>query len=121
MTSEKIAQIIHGATAPIGRIACGNPIPVWEDLSVGQRCRAAVAVDDLMRNPHIKEPEDFHDIWANPLYDDGWVWGPVYSLKTKQHPCLVPYDELPDAEKIKDMIWASLIEVFRPFYLGGNS
>ena len=37
---------------------------------------------------------------------DGWVWGPHRDDGQKQHPCLVPYDELPESEKEYDRLMA---------------
>ncbi len=47
-----------------------------------------------------------HDVWARQRMSDGWVWGPARNDGQKQHPCLVPYDELPDSEKEYDRLLA---------------
>ena len=33
---------------------------------------------------------------------EGWTWGPKRDDTAKEHPDLVPYDELPDSEKEYD-------------------
>ena len=43
-----------------------------------------------------------HDIWAQQRLDEGWTYGPQRDDQAKQHPCLVPYEELPDSEKEYD-------------------
>lgn len=43
-----------------------------------------------------------HDVWARQRIADGWTWGPRRDDAAKQHPCLVPYDELPESEKQYD-------------------
>ena len=43
-----------------------------------------------------------HDIWAQKRQEDGWTLGPVRNDAAKEHPCLVPYDELPETEKEYD-------------------
>ena len=43
-----------------------------------------------------------HDIWAAQRIKDGWTYGPARNDQLKQHPCLVPYDELPECEKEYD-------------------
>lgn len=44
-----------------------------------------------------------HDRWCAEKYADGWTYanGPKNNAK-KQNPCLIPYDNLPDNEKLKD-------------------
>ena len=49
-----------------------------------------------------KLAENVHDIWALGRIGDGWKYGPVRDDINKAHPCLVPYNELPDAEKEYD-------------------
>jgi hypothetical protein len=46
--------------------------------------------------------ENSHDFWASQRLQDGWTLGPARDDGPKQHPSLVPYDELPDAEKVYD-------------------
>jgi ryanodine receptor 2 len=50
--------------------------------------------------------ENAHDIWAAQRMKDGWRWGPQRDDQKKLHPCLVPYAELPDAEKEYDRVAA---------------
>jgi len=46
--------------------------------------------------------ENAHDIWAHQRMIDGWSYGPERCDKSLQHPCLVPYSELPESEKAYD-------------------
>lgn len=46
--------------------------------------------------------ENVHDTWARARMDSGWTWGPQRNDALKQNPCLVPYRELPEAEKSYD-------------------
>ncbi|OPY55902.1 MAG: RyR domain protein [Pelotomaculum sp. PtaU1.Bin035] len=49
-----------------------------------------------------------HDIWALQRIAEGWQHGPERNDANKKHPCLVPYEELPDSEKEYDRIAAML-------------
>ena len=46
--------------------------------------------------------ENTHEVWAQQRLDDGWTLGPERSDEKKHHPCLVPYDQLPESEKEYD-------------------
>ncbi len=46
--------------------------------------------------------EHAHDTWARQRLNDGWRHGPRRDDATKEHPCLVPYRDLPEAEKEYD-------------------
>ena len=40
-----------------------------------------------------------HDVWARERINQGWTYGPARNDAKKEHPCLVPYEELPESEK----------------------
>ena len=46
--------------------------------------------------------ENNHDIWAQKRIDEGWRYGPMRNDNAKEHPDLVPYDQLPEPEKEYD-------------------
>lgn len=46
--------------------------------------------------------ENVHEVWAKNRIGQGWTYGPERSDALKQHPCLVPYDKLPEVEKAYD-------------------
>lgn len=43
-----------------------------------------------------------HDLWARRRLSEGWRYGPKRNDKTKEHPSLIPYEELPESEKEYD-------------------
>lgn len=43
-----------------------------------------------------------HEVWASQRMAEGWRYGPVCDDAPKRHPCLVPYEELPESEKEYD-------------------
>jgi hypothetical protein len=43
-----------------------------------------------------------HEIWAAARISDGWTYGATRDDARKLHPCLVPYEELPESEKEYD-------------------
>jgi hypothetical protein len=49
-----------------------------------------------------KLAENVHDIWALQRIADGWVYGEERDEMKKTHPCLKPYVDLPEAEKMYD-------------------
>lgn len=46
--------------------------------------------------------ENVHEVWAKARIDEGWTYGEKRDDIHKKHPCLVPYDELPEEEKEYD-------------------
>ena len=43
-----------------------------------------------------------HEIWARQRIAEGWKYGTERNSERKEHPCLVPYEALPEYEKEYD-------------------
>lgn len=53
--------------------------------------------------PLIEEmAKNVHEVWAQNRLNEGWSYGEVRDDDKKHHPCLVPYEELPESEKEYD-------------------
>lgn len=53
-----------------------------------------VLVEEMSKN--------VHDVWSETRISQGWTYGPQRDDTLKTHPCLIPYEELPDSEKEYD-------------------
>ena len=65
-----------------------NPIDT-SDVVLNEEIRALS--EDLARNTH--------DVWAVGRIRDGWTYGATRNDDKKEHPCLVPYEELSEEER----------------------
>jgi len=64
-------------------------------------------VDDIQLSAEIlllteKLAKNTHEIWAKGRIEEGWKYGPTYDGENKYHPCLIPYELLPEKEKEYD-------------------
>ena len=46
--------------------------------------------------------KNVHEVWAESRIAQGWSYGEERNDTLKHHPCLVPYEELPEVEKAYD-------------------
>jgi len=46
--------------------------------------------------------ENVHEVWAQERIREGWRYGAQRDGEAKTTPCLVPYAQLPEAEKLYD-------------------
>lgn len=46
--------------------------------------------------------EHVHDLWIDRRTHDGWTYGPRRDDERREHPGLVPYDQLSESEKDVD-------------------
>ena len=70
-----------------------NPCPVNLDS-----IELPTSLDDLIE----QIAENVHDVWAKSRMDEGWTYGSERNDEKKTHPCLVPYNQLPEIEKDYD-------------------
>ena len=46
--------------------------------------------------------KNVHEVWAESRIAQGWSYGEERSDALMTHPCLIPYEELPEVEKAYD-------------------
>lgn len=46
--------------------------------------------------------KNVHEVWAQTRISQGWSYGKERNDELKQHPCLIPYEDLPEEEKEYD-------------------
>ncbi len=66
-----------------------------------------IDLDDVVLPESLDElleqiAKNVHDVWARSRISEGWSYGPERDDVAKTHPCLVPYEELPESEKDYD-------------------
>jgi len=90
--------------------------PPWEDAPGWQRDSALSGV--MFHLKHLKDgvkpsPAASHEEWLKTKSADGWKYGPVKDPKKKEHPCCVPYKELPEFQKKKDKLFSAIVEALQ--------
>ena len=46
--------------------------------------------------------KNVHEVWAETRIKQGWTYGEERNDELKTHPCLIPYENLPEEEKDYD-------------------
>lgn len=65
----------------------------------------------VLDNPNCT-PEQQHNNWVYFKRADGWKYGPEKDFERKEHPCLVPYNELPEIQQRKDTVFRQTLDNF---------
>jgi hypothetical protein len=73
-----------------------------------------IPLPEEIRDLTEKPAASTHDHWALGRMREGWTYGPQRNDELKQHPGLVPYDELTESEKEYDRTTA--METLRAIY-----
>ena len=59
-------------------------------------------MEDIDKETMERLAEAAHIVWMEGKLRDGWTYGPVTDKDNKIHSCLVPYDQLTEADKESD-------------------
>lgn len=78
--------------------------PDWQRTSCLNGVRFHLARLDEPSNPAAS-----HNSWSAEKLADGWKYGPVKDPAKKEHPCLVPFEELPPEQQFKDVLFETLV------------
>ena len=57
----------------------------------------------------ITSPEQSHESWLAEKERTGWKYGPVKNPETREHPCMVPYSQLPPEQRTKDDLFQAVV------------
>lgn len=105
---EFIASVCHQVNRAYCAALGDHSQPAWDDAPQWQRDSALVGVKAIIANPE-GTPADSHAGWYAHKLADGWTFGPVKDPELKQHPCMVPYEELPAEQRAKDYIFRAIV------------
>lgn len=104
---ERIARICHEVNRAYCQAIGDMSQPYWHDAPEWQRSSARMGVD--LHTMGDFGPEASHISWMQQKLDEGWVYGPVKDAEKKEHPCMVPFADLPREQQAKDFIFRAVV------------
>lgn len=120
ITIEAIAKICHEANKALCESNKDFSQVAWQVAPDWQRGSAVRGVQFHIDNPEAT-PESSHINWLKEKEVTGWQYGKKKDEKLKLHPCYVDYSELPESQKVKDMLFMAICDALRPFAVVGTS
>ena len=106
---ENVARIAHEVNKAYCESIGDFSQPSWKDAPEWQKKSAIDGVIFHQKNPNVP-PEMSHENWLKVKKEDGWIWGPVKDPEAKEHPCMVPYENLPQEQKTKDYLFKGVVK-----------
>lgn len=106
---EKIAEVAHETNrAYCAAILKDYSHKPWHETP--QIIKDSAIAGVRVRLQSAETPEQMHENWFKYKRQEGWVYGPVKNLEKKTHPCMLPFNELPETEQIKDRLFSSIVQ-----------
>lgn len=83
----------------------------WNEAPEWQRNSALAGVEAICSGK-VKEPHQSHDSWMAQKLREGWRYGPVKDTEKREHPCLLPFNDLPARQQVKDCLFLTTVMTF---------
>lgn len=112
MKTIAIAMMCHAINAAYCQSMGDDSQPTWDDAPDWQRNSAIAGVEMHLANPDAT-PEQSHESWYKVKEAEGWKYGEVKDMEKKEHPCFLPYEELPDEQKAKDYLFRTTVHLIK--------
>lgn len=110
-----VAQVAHEANRAFCVTLGDDSQPSWADAPDWQRESALKGVQAHLEAHAAGSPltpRESHEAWLAEKAANGWTYGRVKDAEAKTHPCFVPYSELPQAQRVKDYLFAAVVRAF---------
>jgi hypothetical protein len=111
MTGSELIEACARAAHEANRaycIAVGDTSQVsWDEAPLPLRSSARTGVAGVLNG---NTPVQSHESWLEEKRAAGWKYGPIKDPEKKEHPCFVPYAELPPEQQAKDHIFVGVVK-----------
>ena len=107
-----IAQVCHEANRAWCITNGDTSQKLWGDAEDWQRDSAIKGVQFKLDNPNAQDDAQ-HNAWMSDKVADGWVYGDVKDASAKTHPCIVPFDQLPEFQQKKDKLFCAIVDALK--------
>lgn len=104
-----LARVIHENNRALQYFNGEEVGPEWLDAPQEQ---VAGVVKGIQMVSLGGNPRSLHASWMKDKIDNGWVLGPVKDETKLTHPNLLPYDQLPKEQQLKDVIFYTTAKQF---------
>lgn len=113
LVTVRIARVCHDANRAYCESMDMDLLPAWDNAPKWQKDSAIMGVQAIL-DGKVTKPEDSHIAWYDHKVAEGWVYGPTKDEIAKTHPCMVPYYDLPEAQRAKDTLFVNIVRALMP-------
>lgn len=108
---ENIAQFAHEANRTYCQTLGDTTQNDWDNAPEWQKDSARAGVRLHLEGEH--DAKASHESWSKQKINEGWKYGKYKDPVNKEHPCLVPFEQLPPEQQIKDHIFRTVVVTFK--------
>lgn len=116
ITIKDVAVVCHEANRAYCQAFGDLTQSSWDEAQQWQRDSALNGV--RFRIAHQDAPASAqHEVWLAQKKSESWIYGPVKDPSKKEHPCIVPFDQLPKNQQAKDALFIAIVDALKPLLM----
>lgn len=104
-----IAVVCHEANRALCTVNNDDSQKPWTETDFWQQQSTINRVLFRIENPEAGH-DALHNAWMEDKIKDGWNYGEIKNVDLKLHPCLVPFDQLPEFQQKKHALFSSIVD-----------
>jgi hypothetical protein len=108
ITIEQMARMAHEVNRAYRQAIGEEPGPEWGEAPAQTKKSMLNGVIFHLVNP-TAGPKNSHENWLNDKRLRGWTFGSEKNEARREHPCMVPFAELPIEQQAKDYIFRAVV------------
>lgn len=105
----EIARVCHEVNRAVCQASGDTSQKPWPLAESWQRESIVRGVNYVRANPGAT-PAAQHSFWMEGRIAAGWTFGLVKDPVAKTHPCLLPYDQMPFEQRVKDFLFRAVVK-----------
>lgn len=109
-TFEDVARVAHQTNKAYCELLGDKSQVDWEDAPKWQQASAILGAEFHHQFPDVGDDAS-HNSWMEEKEREGWVYGPIKDPEKKEHPCMVPFEQLPLEQQLKDALFRSICNI----------
>jgi hypothetical protein len=105
---DSIAAVAHEVNKAYCEALGDRSHTDWDDAPEDHKESLRRGVEMHLNNPKLG-PAAGHEAWKQHKLAEGWTYGPLKHEGRKEHPCLVPFCDLPKDQQVKDFLFYGVV------------
>jgi hypothetical protein len=105
---ETIGRLVHETNRVWAELNGDCSQTPWPDAPEWQRSSTMASVRFFREHPDADDSA-MHQAWLDDKRRAGWTYGQVKDPERKQHPCMVPFAQLPPEQQFKDRLLRTVV------------
>ena len=104
----KLAELAHEVQRVVGTMFRRPLEPKWSEAPLWKRANTINSVARILAHPEAT-PADDHNLWLAYRLVEGWRHGSEENHEMREHPDMVPWDQLGPEQKLRDTLFLEAV------------